>query len=63
MQYYYNDKPIVYQGKDEDCPLCGTILLLKRVKADEGCIKIRYFKCAKCEFDTRNLELKNKENK
>ena len=60
FQYYYNDKVISYHVNDEDCPLCGGTILLKKVRPEKGCIKIRYFKCAQCEFDTRNLELKEK---
>ena len=59
MQYYYNDKPIIYSSATDQCPICGGNLLLKKQKPVDGCIKIRYYKCVKCDFDSRKLELKD----
>ena len=58
MQYYYKDKVISYSVMDDHCPLCGANVVLKAQRKEEGCIKVRYFKCVQCEFDTRNLEVK-----
>jgi len=55
MKYIYLDKEIEWKDKDK-CPLCNSNIVLKKQKQEEGCIKIRYFKCVNCEFDTRNLE-------
>ena len=58
MLYYYKGKIITYSVLDDHCPLCGSNVVLKALKPDEGCIKIRFFKCVKCDFDTRDLQIK-----
>jgi len=60
MQYYYKDKIINYSVMDDHCPLCGGNVVLKAQRKKEGCIKVRYFKCVICEFDTRDIELKGR---
>jgi len=55
MLYKYKNREIKWEDKTK-CPLCGSNVVLKKQRPEDGCIKIRYFKCVRCEFDTRNLE-------
>ena len=54
-EHLYKGKPITWVDKKK-CPLCNSNIILKAQRPCDGCIKIRYFKCVECDFDTRNLE-------
>lgn len=58
MTYYYNNNIIKWDNK-ELCPLCASTVLLKKQRPKDGCIKVRFYKCVNCEFDTRNLEMRS----
>ena len=55
MKYIYLNKEIEWIDKDK-CPLCASNIVLKKQRPVDGCIKIRYFKCVNCDFDSRGLE-------
>jgi len=58
IQWSFKGKAITYSVMDDHCPICGKNIVLKKQREKEGCIKVRYFHCVECDFDTRLLELK-----
>ena len=54
--YKYNGERIEWDALNDPCPLCGKFIVIKKQKQEEGCIKVRYFKCTVCDFDSRGFE-------
>ena len=54
--YKYKGKRLEWDCLKDKCPLCGKFVVLKKQKPEDGCIRIRFFKCTVCEFDSRNFE-------
>ena len=54
--YRYNGKELIWDCLYHKCPLCGKQVLIKKQRPEDGCIKVRFFKCTVCEFDSRKFE-------
>ena len=54
--YKYNGKSFQWDALTHKCPFCKGFVMIGKQKPEEGCIKVRYFKCTVCEFDSRKFE-------
>jgi hypothetical protein len=55
-EYRYNGQTFEWDALTHKCPLCKAFVMIAKQKPEEGCIKVRYFKCVSCEFDSRKFE-------